>query len=137
MRDGFQQFVLAGLAAAAAAVLLAVWLGGSPTAQRTSLIAAGVLALGDIVAALWAAGAEERRVRAIPWARCGLIAAALTFVGLWLVIIPAVFAARAAASAGDALPLYGVLALAVVGGAIVVWATHRFAWRRFAPKAAA
>lgn len=137
MRRGQTQFALAGLGVATAAVLLAAWFGGSPTAQATSLIAAGVLAVGDTLAALWAAGPEERRRALLEWARCGLVAAVLTFVGLYVIVIPTLFAALAAAANGQTLMMYGVLALAAVGGALVVWGTHRFAWRRVAPKAGA
>ena len=135
MRQGQTQFALAGLGVATVAVLLATWLGGSPTAQATSLIAAGVLAVGDTFAALWAAGAEQRKAGILAWARCGLVAAALTFVGLYVIVMPALFAALTAAANGQTLVMYGVLALAVVVGALMVWGTHRFAWRRVAPKA--
>jgi peptidoglycan/LPS O-acetylase OafA/YrhL len=135
MRKGLRDFTLVGLAAAVAAVVLAVWLGGGLTGQRTALIAAGVLAVGDTAAALWAAGGEERRRRIVPWMRCGLIAAALSFIGLWIVIIPAVFAGMAAGSGTQPALAYAALAFAIIAGAVVVWATHRFTWRRFAPKA--
>lgn len=135
MRSGLREFTLIGLAAALAAVALAVWLGGGLTEPRTALIAAGALAVGDTAAALWAAGSDERQRRLVAWARCGLVAAALSFIGLWVVIIPAVFAGMAAQSSTQPALAYGALAFAVIGGAVVVWATHRFAWRRFAPKA--
>ena len=137
MRNGQTQFALAGLGVATLAVLLAASIGRSATEQATSLIAAGVLAAGDTLAALWAAGPEARRRDLIGWARCGVMPAALTFVGLYIIVIPAAFASIAAAANGQTLAMIGVLALAIVGGALVVWGTHRFAWRRIAPKAGA
>ena len=137
MRRGQREFLVGGFVTAVAAVALSVWLGGSIMEQRGPLIAATVLALGDTLVALWVAGPEERRSRPVAWARCGLTAAVLTFVGLWVIIVPAVFASIAATASGRNVMALGAFAVAAVAGAIVVWATHRFAWRRVAPKAAA
>jgi hypothetical protein len=132
-----QEFALAGLAVAVIAVAAAAWFGHSILEQSTSLIGAAVLAAGDTLAALWAAGPEERKARPLAWARCGLIAAVLTFVGLWAIIIPALTASAAAAERGQTAMSYGIGAFALLGGAIAVFSIHRFAWRRAAPKAAA
>ncbi len=130
MRNDYRAFSYAGLAIAAIAVALTVWLGGGVDNQKTGLIAAAALAIGDVAAALWAAGAAERARRLMAWARVGLAAAILSFVGLWLIVIPLAFFALANGAASTAI----ALALAVSASAVLVWAGHRLAWRRLAPK---
>lgn len=136
MRRSFTAFALAGLAVAVLAIVLAGWLGRSIADQRTVLIAAAVLAVGDVAAALWVAGADERKRRPVAWARCGLVAAALSFVVLLAVIIPAVFVVFADARAGAARA-YAVVAFALLSGLFLVWLSLRLAWRRAAPKVGA
>ncbi len=133
MRKDYHLFAGAGLVAASIAVALAMWLGGGIEDQSTGLIAAAGLAIGDVAAALWAAGAAERAQRLMAWARVGLEAAILSFVGLWLIVIPLAFFALA----GDAAQTSIAAALALSAGALLVWAVHRLAWRRLAPKAGA
>lgn len=133
MRKGYQLFSGAGLAVAAVAVALTVWLGGGADNPRSSLIAAAALAIGDVAAALWAAGAAERAQRLMMWARVGLAAAIMSFVGLWLIVIPLAFFALASGAANSGV----AFAVALIAGALLVWATHRLAWRRVAPKAGA
>lgn len=135
MRKAPRAFVFAGLAITAIALALAVWLGDGMVDPRTGLIAAGVLAVGDVLAALWAAGPEERKRRPLAWVRCGLAAAALSFVGLWAVVAPAAFIGIMGGSGGEPIWTYAALAFALVGGVILIWATHGLAWRRVAPKA--
>lgn len=133
MRTDYQVFTGAGLAVAAIAVALAIWLGGGVNDQSTGLIAAAALAIGDVAAALWAAGAAERAQRFMAWARVGLAAAIMSFVGLWLIVIPLAFFALANGAANSGV----AIAVAVIAGAVLVWAAHRLAWRRVAPKAGA
>lgn len=133
MREHYQAFAGAGLAVAAIAVALSAWLGGGVGDQRTGIVAAVTLALGDVAAALWAAGAAERGKNPTAWARVGLIAAILSFVGLWLIVIPLSLYALGADGTRTAM----AAAVALAAGALIVWATHRLAWRRFAPKAGA
>lgn len=130
MRKDYQAFAGAGLAVAGVAVALAAWLGRDVGDQRTGIIAALALAAGDIAAALWAAGAAERGKNLIAWARVGLVAAILSFVGLWLIVIPLSLYALGADGVRTAMAAIAALA----AGALIVWATHRLAWRRFAPK---
>ncbi len=130
MRKDYHAFSMAGLAVAAIAVALALWLGEGVGDQKTGLIAAAALAIGDVAAALWAAGASERAQRAMAWARVGLVAAILSFVGLWLVVIPLAFFALSNSAANTTL----AIAVALIAGALLVWTTHRLAWRRAAPK---
>ncbi len=132
MRGGFQTFSLAGLASAIAAGVLSVWLGGSVTDQRAALTAAAALAIGNVGAALWAAGEEERRRQPVAWARCGLVAAALNFVVLNVVTGPALHYMMTAADRTPAL--FGGLTLALGFSLLLVWLSLRLAWRRFAPK---
>lgn len=133
MRKDYHAFSMAGLAVAAIAVALALWLGEGVGDQKTGLIAAAALAIGDVAAALWAAGASERAQRAMAWARVGLVAAILSFVGLWLVVIPLAFFALSNSAANTTL----AIAVALFAGALLVWTTHRLAWRRAAPKTGA
>ena len=133
MRKDYQTFSIAGLAIAAIAVALALWLGDGVNDRRTGLIAAATLAVGDVAAALWAAGASERAQRAMAWARVGLVAAMLSFVGLWLIVIPLAFFALSNSAANTSI----AIAAALVAGALLVWTTHRLAWRRAAPKPSA
>lgn len=123
------RFIIAGAAAAACAAALAVWLGDGASGQRSGLIAAGALVAGDVLAALWAPGGEERKRRPLAWARVGLAAAMGTFVGLWLLVLPIIIL-----GVSDPSRAYAALGLGAVLGALVVWITHVAAWRRIAPK---
>lgn len=128
MRQDYKTFAIAGLGVAAISVALAHWFGDGDGGQRTSLIVAAALAVGDVAAALWAAGASERARRLMAWVRVGLVAAALNFVGLWLIVIPLTFLTL---SSGVSKV---TIVIALIVGALLVWATHRLAWRRAAPK---
>ena len=134
MTRGVRLFALAGLIAAAVAVALGIWLGGGLSDQRTALFTAIVLTIGDVGAALMAAGAQERRQRPVAWARVGLVAAVLSFVGLWVLVIPPVFIAIMGGAGAQPIWTYAVVAFAIFAGFVIVWYAHRLAWRRMAPK---
>jgi Ca2+/H+ antiporter len=134
MKTGFLTFTLIGLAVAAMATAAAVASGG--TGQSAALITAAILAAGDAGAALFAAGEQERKIQAIAWVRCGLIAAALSFVALYVFVVPAaLYALAAAASANLTLRSGAIFAASIALGALLVWFSLRLAWRRAAPKA--
>ncbi|MBL8537210.1 MAG: hypothetical protein JNM59_07380 [Hyphomonadaceae bacterium] len=134
MRRGVRTFALGGLITAFAAVALGVWLGGGLSDQRTALFTAIVLVIGDVASAFVAAGVQEARARPVAWARVGLVAAALNFVGLWLLVIPPTFVAIIGGAGAAPIWTYTGVALAVAAGVIIVWYSHRLAWRRAAPK---
>lgn len=134
MSDDFTKFAIAGLLVAAAAATASFAIGGEAANQGATLVVGGVLAVGNIAAALWVAGASRRRDNALAWARLGLIAAALTYVALYAIVTPAI--AYALADGALSWRSVGVLSLAAALGAALLWLSLRLSWRRFAPKAA-
>ncbi|MBY0565026.1 MAG: hypothetical protein K2P58_12670 [Hyphomonadaceae bacterium] len=132
MRDA-RPFAAAGLVVAALAVTLGLWLGGGLSDQRAALFTAIVLVIGEPLAALWAAGPEERKRRPLAWVRTGLVAATLSFIGLWVLVVPSAFIAIMGGAGADPLWTYIAIAFALFAAVVIVWYTHRFAWRRAAP----
>jgi hypothetical protein len=127
-------FAIGGLVAAAVAVALGLWLGGGLSDQRAALFTAMALAVGDVVAALIAAGAEERKKRPVAWMRVGLIAAVLSFIGMWLLVLPPAFIAIMGGAGAEPIWTYAAVGFAIFAAVVIVWYTHRLAWRRAAPK---
>lgn len=134
MTQGVRLFALGGLITAAVAVALGIWLGGGLSDQRTALFTAIALIIGDVGAALLAAGAQERKQRPVAWARVGLLAAVLSFVGLWVLVIPLAFIAIMGGAGAQPILTYAAVAFAIFAGLVIVWYTHRLAWRRMAPR---
>ncbi|MEQ1618033.1 MAG: hypothetical protein ABL883_06780 [Terricaulis sp.] len=133
MSGDFTRFALAGLVVAGAAAAASLAIGREAANQGATLAAGAILAVGDIAAALWVAGASRRRGNALAWARLGLIAAALTYIALYAIVTPAI--AYALTDAGLSWRAAAVLGLAAALGAALLWLSLRLAWRRFAPKA--
>ena len=92
MIRGAKAFARLGLAAGAVAILLAATVTGSVAEQKTALAAAFLLALCEVAAALVAAGPEERKRRPLAWVRVGLFAALASFIAIFALAIPTVFA---------------------------------------------
>ncbi len=133
MSHAFTKFAIAGLAVAAAAAAASFAIGGEAGGQGATLVAGGILAFGDIAAALWVAGDARRRGNALAWARLGLVAAGLTYIALYAIVTPAI--AYALADGALSWRSAGVLGLAAALGAALLWLSLRLAWRRFAPTA--
>lgn len=132
MSSGFSRFAVAGLAVAAAATTASLAIGGEAANQGAALIAGAILAVGDVAAALWVAGASRRRGNILAWARLGLVAAAVTYIALYAIVTPAL--AYALADGASSWRTIGILGLASALGLALLWLSLRLAWRRFAPK---
>ena len=134
MIRGAKAFARLGLAAGAVAILLAATVTGSVAEQKTALAAAFLLALCEVAAALVAAGPEERKRRPLAWVRVGLFAALASFIAIFALAIPTVFATVMTGAGGNLIVAMTVWGLAVLFGGWVIMRTHEIVWRRFAPK---
>jgi hypothetical protein len=137
MRPGFPRFVGLGLLSAVLAAAAAFAATAAQAFNLSSLAAASVLIVGDVAAAFFAAGAGQPKGAASAWIRCGLVAAILSFVALAALVIPAMTTLSAGAGEGEPMRRYAIIAFTLAAGAVLIWYAHRFAWRRFAPKAGA
>jgi len=133
MRKSFQAFAVAGLAASVAALAISAALAQRLAENLVSIIIAVLLVIGLVASALWAAGPQERKTRAMEWVRCGLVAAVLTFIVMLVVVIPALLIALN--NGGGAPGTYLGVAVALIVGLVLIWLSLRLAWRRAAPKA--
>jgi Ca2+/H+ antiporter len=125
------RFLMGGFASAALAAGVAYFTASHVSSTTSSLIAAALLAAGNVAGALWTAS-DRRRGQALDWVRLGLIAAALCFVALYVIVAPVLMQIPAAPQ--PTLSLYGVIAATVIVTALLIWLSLRLAWRRFAPK---
>ncbi len=124
------RFLLSGLASAGLAAGVAFLVHDQVAPMASSLIIAGVLAAGNIAGALWTA--NDAQGRALDWVRLGLIAAALSFVAIYVIAAPLL--TQLPATPQPTLAFWGAIAATVLVTALMVWLSLRLAWRRFAPK---
>lgn len=121
MKDGFTKFVTVGLFAA---LIGALSLGEN---MLTLLLAVAIIAGGDVIGALWAAGPDERRNNPEKWVTCGLAAATGTCLAFILSAVPSLPIAFLSTTSRDFESDMQLLTFAF--GAGFTWLAHWLAWR--------